>query len=72
MPGIKAFTAAVFGGIGSIPGAMLGGILLGVIEQMSKVYLSTLWTDAIVFGVLVIVLVVKPTGLLGKKINEKV
>ncbi len=72
MPGIKAFTAAVFGGIGSIPGAMLGGILLGVIEQLSKVYISTLWTDAIVFGVLVIVLVVKPTGLLGKKINEKV
>ncbi len=72
MPGIKAFTAAVFGGIGSIPGAMLGGILLGVIEQLSKVYISTLWTDAIVFGVLVIVLVVKPTGLLGKKISEKV
>lgn len=72
MPGIKAFTAAVFGGIGSIPGAMLGGILLGIIEQMSKVYISTLWTDAIVFGVLVIVLVVKPTGLLGKKIGEKV
>lgn len=72
MPGIKAFTAAVFGGIGSIPGAMLGGILLGVIEQMSKVYISTLWTDALVFGVLVVVLVVKPTGLLGKKVGEKV
>ena len=72
MPGIKAFTAAVFGGIGSIPGAMLGGILLGVIEQMSKTYISTLWSDAIVFGVLVLVLVVKPTGLLGKKISEKV
>jgi len=72
MPGIKAFTAAVFGGIGSIPGAMLGGILLGVIEQMSKMYISTLWSDAIVFGVLVLVLVVKPTGLLGKKISEKV
>ena len=72
MPGIKAFTAAVFGGIGSIPGAMLGGILLGVIEQLSKTYISTLWADAIVFGVLVVVLVVKPTGLLGKKINEKV
>ena len=71
MPGIKAFTAAVFGGIGSIPGAMLGGILLGVIEQLSKTYISTLWADAIVFGVLV-VLVVKPTGLLGKKISEKV
>ena len=66
MPGIKAFTAAVFGGIGSIPGAMLGGILMGVIEQLSKTYISTLWSDAIVFGVLVRVLVVKPTGLLGK------
>ena len=72
MPGIKAFTAAVFGGIGSIPGAMLGGILLGVIEQLSKMYISTLWSDAIVFGVLVLVLVVKPTGLMGKKISEKV
>ena len=72
MPGIKAFTAAVFGGIGSIPGAMLGGILLGMIEQFSKTYISTLWADAIVFGVLVIVLVVKPSGLLGKKISEKV
>ena len=72
MPGIKAFTAAVFGGIGSIPGAMLGGILLGLIEQLSKTYISTLWADAIVFGVLVLVLVVRPTGLLGKKISEKV
>ena len=72
MPGIKAFTAAVFGGIGSIPGAMLGGILMGIIEQLSKTYISTLWSDAIVFGVLVLVLVVKPTGLLGKKISEKV
>ena len=72
MPGIKAFTAAVFGGIGSIPGAMLGGILLGLIEQLSKTYISTLWADAIVFGVLVLILVVKPTGLLGHKISEKV
>ncbi len=72
MPGIKAFTAAVFGGIGSIPGAMLGGILLGLIEQFSKVYISTQWTDAIVFGVLVLVLVFKPAGLLGKPMREKV
>ncbi len=72
MPGIKAFTAAVFGGIGSIPGAMLGGIMLGVIEKLSQTYVSTLWTDAIVFGALVLVLVVKPTGLLGKEIKEKV
>ena len=72
MPGIKAFTAAVFGGIGSIPGAMVGGILLGVIEIFSKAYISTQLSDAIVFAVLIIVLLVKPTGLLGKKISEKV
>ena len=72
MPGIKAFTAAVFGGIGSIPGAMLGGILLGIIEIFGKSYISTELSDAIVFAVLIIVLLVKHTGLLGKKINEKV
>ena len=72
MPGIKAFTAAVFGGIGSIPGAMLGGILLGIIEIFAKAYISTQLSDAIVFAVLIIVLIVKPTGLLGKKIREKV
>ena len=72
MPGIKAFTAAVFGGIGSIPGAMLGGILLGVIEILGKAYVSTELSDALVFGVLIIVLLVKPTGLLGKKVHEKV
>jgi len=72
MPGIKAFTAAVFGGIGSIPGAMLGGILLGIIQIFTQAYVSTEIADAIVFGVLIIVLLVKPTGLLGKKINEKV
>jgi branched-chain amino acid transport system permease protein len=72
MPGIKAFTAAVFGGIGSIPGAMLGGILLGVIEIFAKAYISTQLSDAVVFAVLIIVLLVKPTGLLGKQIHEKV
>ena len=72
MPGIKAFTAAVFGGIGSIPGAMIGGVVLGVIENLSKAYISSELSDAIVFAVLIIVLLVKPTGLLGKKINEKV
>lgn len=72
MPGIKAFVAAVLGGIGSIPGAMLGGILLGVIESLSKAYISTQLADAIVFSVLIIVLLVKPTGLLGKKRMEKV
>ena len=72
MPGIRAFTAAVFGGIGSIPGAMLGGVLLGVIETFSKAYLSTEFSDAIVFLVLIIVLLVKPAGLLGKQVQEKV
>lgn len=72
MPGIKAFTAAVFGGIGSIPGALIGGILLGVIEIFAKAYISTQLSDAIVFGVLIVILLVKPTGLLGKKIREKV
>jgi branched-chain amino acid transport system permease protein len=72
MPGIKAFTAAVFGGIGSIPGAMLGGILIGVIEIFGRAYISSELSDAIVFGVLIIVLLVKPTGLLGKKRREKV
>lgn len=72
MPGIRAFTAAVIGGIGSIPGAMLGGILLGVIETFSKVYLSNEFSDAIVFAVLILILLVKPAGLLGKQTQEKV
>lgn len=72
LPGIKAFVAAVLGGIGSVPGAMLGGIILGIIESISKAYISTQLADAIVFGVLVIVLLVKPSGLLGKIRIEKV
>lgn len=72
MPGIKAFVAAVFGGIGSIPGALIGGILLGVIEIFGKAYISSQMADAIVFGVLIIILIVKPTGILGKNIQEKV
>ena len=72
MPGIKAFVAAVFGGIGSIPGAFLGGILLGLIENLSKAYISTQLSDAVVFLVLIVVLLVKPTGLLGRKTTVKV
>lgn len=72
MPGIKAFVAAVFGGIGSVPGAMIGGILLGVIEILGRTYISSQLSDAIVFAVLIVVLLVKPTGLLGKNIQEKV
>ena len=72
MPGIKAFTAAVFGGIGSIPGAFIGGLLLGIIEIFAKAYIGTELSDAIVFGVLIIVLLIKPTGILGKKVQEKV
>lgn len=72
MPGIKAFTAAVFGGIGSIPGAFIGGILLGIIEILGRAYISSQLSDAIVFAVLILVLLVKPTGILGKEIHEKV
>ena len=72
MPGIRAFTAAVLGGIGSRPGAMLGGVLLGIIETFSKKYISTDFSDAIVFGVLILILLLKPTGLMGKQVQEKV
>lgn len=72
MPGIKAFTAAVFGGIGSVPGAFIGGLLLGIIESFAKAYISTQLANTIVFAVLIIVLLVRPVGLLGKKITEKV
>ena len=72
MPGIKAFVAAVLGGIGSIPGAMLGGILLGIIEIFARAYISSQMADAIVFGVLIVVLLIKPAGLLGQEIREKV
>ena len=72
MPGIKAFTAAVFGGIGSIPGAFLGGILLGVIEALAKAYISTQLSNTVLFAVLIVVLLVRPAGLLGKYVPEKV
>ena len=72
MPGIKAFTAAVFGGIGSIPGAFLGGLLLGIIEALAKAYISMNLANSIVFAVLIVVLLVKPAGLLGKYVPEKV
>lgn len=72
MPGLKSFVAAVFGGIGSIPGALLGGFLMGIIETFTKAYISTTFSDAIAFSVLIIILLIKPSGLLGKKISEKV
>lgn len=72
MPGLKSFVAAVLGGIGSIPGALLGGVAIGLVETFSKAYISTNFSDAIVFGVLIIILLFKPSGLLGKKIREKV
>jgi branched-chain amino acid transport system permease protein len=70
--GLKAFTAAILGGIGNIPGAMVGGILLGVIEAMGAAYLSIAWKDAIAFCVLIVILIVRPTGLLGERVAEKV
>lgn len=72
MPGLKAFVAAVLGGIGSIPGAMLGGFVIGGIETITRGYISTTWADAFVFGILILVLIFKPAGILGKNIKEKV
>lgn len=72
MLGLKAFIAAVLGGIGNIPGAMLGGIIIGLVESMTKGYISTQLADAVVFGILILVLLVKPTGILGKNVGEKV
>ena len=72
LPGIKAFIAAVLGGIGSIPGAVLGGFILGMVEAMTKDYISSKLTDAIVFTVLIVMLVFKPAGILGKNVKEKV
>ena len=72
MLGLKAFVAAVLGGIGSIPGAMLGGILIGICETLTKAYISSSFADAIVFGILIVVLIIRPSGLLGVKTKEKV
>lgn len=72
MPGLKAFIAAVFGGIGSIPGAMVGGIILGIAETLTKGYISSQYADAISFAILIVILLVKPTGIFGKRINVKV
>ena len=72
MPGLKAFVAAVLGGIGSIPGALLGGLSIGLLETLSKAYISTTFSDAIVFGILIVILLIKPSGLLGKVTREKV
>jgi branched-chain amino acid transport system permease protein len=70
--GMKAFTAAILGGIGNIPGAMLGGLLLGVIEAMGSAYISIAWKDAIAFFVLILILIVRPTGLLGERVADKI
>jgi branched-chain amino acid transport system permease protein len=72
MYGMKAFTAAILGGIGNIPGAMVGGLLLGVVEAMGAAYLSIAWKDAIAFLVLIVILIVRPTGLLGERVAEKI
>ena len=70
--GMKAFTAAILGGIGNIPGAMLGGFILGVVEALGAAYLSVAWKDAIAFGVLILILIVRPSGLLGERVADKV
>ena len=72
MLGLKAFVAAVLGGIGSIPGAMIGGLIMGVAESLTKGYISSTLSDAVVFGILIIVLLLKPSGIMGKNVKEKV
>ena len=72
LPGLKAFIAAVFGGIGILPGAMIGGFVMGIAESLTKSYISSQMSDAVVYGILIIMLLVKPTGLLGKRASEKV
>lgn len=71
-PGLKAFIAAVLGGIGIIPGAMIGGFVIGIVESLTKAYISSAWADGVVYGILIIVLLFKPSGILGKNVKEKV
>jgi len=70
--GLKAFTASVLGGIGNIPGAMVGGLILGVLEMLGAAYISAAWKDVFVFMILILVLIFRPTGILGEKTAEKV
>jgi branched-chain amino acid transport system permease protein len=70
--GLKAFTAAIMGGIGNIPGAMVGGLLLGILEMLGAGYISSAWKDVFVFLILILLLMFRPTGLLGERIAEKV
>ena len=72
MPGLKAFVAAVLGGIGVIPGAVLGALIMGQAESLTTAYLSSTLRDAVAFGILIVVLMVRPTGLLGRRAAEKV
>jgi branched-chain amino acid transport system permease protein len=72
MPGLKAFVAAVFGGIGNIPGAMIGGVSIGILETLVSGYGNSMYRDAAVFAFLIIILIIKPSGLLGKNTKEKV
>jgi branched-chain amino acid transport system permease protein len=72
MPGLKCFIAAVLGGIGSLPGAMVGSLVIGLVESFSKGLISSLWSDGIVFAILILILFIKPTGIMGKAIREKV
>ena len=72
MPGLKAFIAAVLGGIGVLPGAMIGGFIMGVAESLTKGFISSQLADAVVFGILIVVLLVKPSGIMGLRAHEKV
>ena len=72
IPGLKAFVAAVLGGIGIIPGAMVGGLMLGLVESIVSGFGASTWRDAVAFLILILVLIIKPSGLFGKNVREKV